>query len=367
MGYEVLWDLPSHTVGKHDVLVAYLEAWLPILGKSFGRAIVVDGFAGPGEYQRGEPGSPLLSWRTAGEHKAAGRLGSADLEFRFLDVDARAVAHLRPLLGRERRYDGMSFSVEHAVCADVLPEILDDCRVSHTPVFVMLDPKGLKGVSMDLISEILSVPSGEVLFSFMHETAVRFGGTPKVDPYLRQLVGDAVPHGSSPEDYCDALEHRFRSLGAHYVLRFGLWQGGRHVYTLFFGTCNPLGCEKMKDAMWSVARDGSYHFDGLRRRQRLLLDPSFAEYFPKLSQDLVGKFGYNCWVSIDELDRFMQSDETLFRKAHLRDKVLTPLQAQGRLEVSGTSRRRKFTPGEGISVKFLRDAHMKAVTQKPLL
>ena len=40
--------------------------------------------------------------------------------------------------------------------------------------FVMLDPFGLKGVSMDLIREILSVPHGEVLFSFMHEAGVRF-------------------------------------------------------------------------------------------------------------------------------------------------------------------------------------------------
>ncbi len=105
---EVLWELPDHTVGKHDVIVAYLKAWLPILGQGFGKAVVVDGFAGPGEYKGGEPGSPLLSWRVAGEHKAAGRLGQADLDFRFVDSDPKAVAHLRSLLTREQLFDGMS-------------------------------------------------------------------------------------------------------------------------------------------------------------------------------------------------------------------------------------------------------------------
>ena len=275
MGSEVLWDLPDHTVGKHEVLVAYLKAWIPILGQGFGRAVVVDGFAGPGEYRGGELGSPLLSWRVAGEHRRAGRLEHVALDFHFFDADASAVAHLRPLLVGEHQHHGMTFSVQHAVCADVLPAILDDCRANGNPVFVMLDPKGLKGVSMDLISEILSVPSSEVLFSFMHETAVRFSTTPQVDPYLRDLVGADVQPGSSPVDYCDALEDRFRSQGAEYVLRFGLWQGGRHVYTLFFGTGSLRGCEVMKDAMWNVAEDGSYRFNGLYRHQQLLLDQSF--------------------------------------------------------------------------------------------
>ena len=119
--------------------------------------------------------SPLLSWRVAGEHKAAGRLGQADLDFRFVDSEPKAVAHLRSLFATEQLFDGMSFSVEHAVCADVIPNILADCRSTGTPLFVMLDPKGLKGVSMDLIGEILSVPHAEVLFSFMHQTAVRVG------------------------------------------------------------------------------------------------------------------------------------------------------------------------------------------------
>ena len=55
---STVWDLDDHTRGKHLVLRSYMDAWLPIVLNTYERALFVDGFAGPGEYRRGEPGSP---------------------------------------------------------------------------------------------------------------------------------------------------------------------------------------------------------------------------------------------------------------------------------------------------------------------
>ena len=353
MASGTLWPRPDHTVGKHDVLVAYMKAWVPILGQRFGKAMVVDGFAGPGEYETGEPGSPLLSWRVAGDHKTAGRLGSADLDFRFFDSDPARVAHLHDLMLNEQRFSGMHYEVEHCLCADRLPSLLRECNSKKIPMFVMLDPFGLKGVSLDLIGEVLSVPHSEFLFSFMHETAVRFGETAEVHDHLIDLVGDEVPAERSANGYCDILERRLRSLGSRYVLKFALWEGGRHVYTLFFGTRNIRGCEVMKDAMWSVAKGGSYRFDGVRRHQPLLLSED-AFGFDELVADLVDAFGRNEWIPVEKLDEFMAGDGTLFRKSHLRSKVLKPLQDLGGLAVrGGQSRPGVFPPKRGIEIQFL--------------
>ena len=154
------------------------------------------------------------------------------------------------------------------------------------------------------------------------------------------------PHGGQ--------EQRFRDSGADHVLRFGLWDGGRHVYTLFLGTKSLRGCEVMKNAMWSVSPDGSYHFRGLQRHQSLMFGQDSSVDFGVLEQDIVDEFGYDSWIPIDPLDDFMKSDRTMFRRTHLRKNLLVPLQRDRRLDVRNQERRSFFLPGSDVEVRFLR-------------
>jgi hypothetical protein len=77
----VLWPLDDHTRAKHRVLRAYLDQWIPIMGQqalkvrgsgsaSQPRLLLVDGFAGPGRYATGEPGSPLIMLEALTSHAA---------------------------------------------------------------------------------------------------------------------------------------------------------------------------------------------------------------------------------------------------------------------------------------------------------
>jgi hypothetical protein len=61
---DTCWRIDSHTLAKHRILRGYLQAWLPIVGTSFPRIRLIDGFAGPGHYADGEPGSPIIMLRT---------------------------------------------------------------------------------------------------------------------------------------------------------------------------------------------------------------------------------------------------------------------------------------------------------------
>ena len=60
--------IAPHTVAKHLLLKRYLDAWFPILGRYNNRINYIDGFAGPGEYEGGEDGSPLLAIEAARSH-----------------------------------------------------------------------------------------------------------------------------------------------------------------------------------------------------------------------------------------------------------------------------------------------------------
>ncbi len=62
------WKLEPHTAAKHEILRQYLNAWFPILGSQHERVVFLDGFAGPGIYEDGEPGSPIIALRTLLEH-----------------------------------------------------------------------------------------------------------------------------------------------------------------------------------------------------------------------------------------------------------------------------------------------------------
>ena len=57
-----IWNADPHTLAKIEILKAYLSAWLPIIARTFTSPIVyVDGFAGPGVYKNGKPGSPKVA------------------------------------------------------------------------------------------------------------------------------------------------------------------------------------------------------------------------------------------------------------------------------------------------------------------
>ena len=84
-----------HTAAKHQILRKYLGAWFPKLAWT-GRVVFIDGFAGPGEYSGGEPGSPLIALDVASKHK--GDLSKCDMIFIFVEKDEARFAHLSALL-----------------------------------------------------------------------------------------------------------------------------------------------------------------------------------------------------------------------------------------------------------------------------
>ena len=144
------------------------------------------------------------------------------------------------------------------------------------------------------------------------------------------------------------FERRLRESGASYVLPFQLWDGGRHMYTLFFATNGVKGCEVMKQAMWSVDSTGSYAFKGALHGQGTL---DFSVEPSGLEDDLRRHFGTG-WITMTEADSFMMGDQTLFLRQHLRTKTLVPLERKGIIEVQRPSDARRGTFGDGVRFRF---------------
>ena len=348
-----LWPLPPQTVGKHLVLRSYLGAWLGILGPSVPKLVLIDGYAGPGEYEGHEWGSPLIALDVFENHSARDRI-IATLMFLFLEEGSKRYAHLKSLvapiaqrLGRRARVD-----IETGRFDESMSDLLDQVEAAGlelAPAFVMVDPFGVSHLPMALMARILKNPRAEVFISFMFESINRHRGTPEFEPHLDELFGrrdwrdmDQIADIETRKEFVlDLYETQLRAVGAKYVTRFELWDRGRFIYAIYFATSNALGCDRMKQAIWSADPSGSYQFRGGRETQILLFGPDFHI----LEQELRDTFGGE-EVGVDVLDVWVRTDKTQFHSGHLR-KTLRSMEIAGTLSVKDGTRTRKKTFPEG--------------------
>lgn len=104
MTEPVLWDQEPHTAAKHRVLRAYLDGWIPVMAQQAlitrafraesPRLLLVDGFAGPGRYATGEPGSPLQMLDALLTHAGRERFVGVQFIYLFIERDRRRFDHL---------------------------------------------------------------------------------------------------------------------------------------------------------------------------------------------------------------------------------------------------------------------------------
>lgn len=98
---STVWPLDDHTIGKHLVLKSYMDAWLPIVLKTYKKALFADVFAGPGEYSGGEFGSPIIALKVLAEHVHHSVM-SGHLDYIFVEEDVERFKHLDKLIDSRR-------------------------------------------------------------------------------------------------------------------------------------------------------------------------------------------------------------------------------------------------------------------------
>ena len=264
---EVPWPISPHTAAKHDLYRQYLRKWFPILVQGWGgRATYAEGFAGPGVYTRGEPGSPVIALRTLWDE---GLVGSATRAVRllFVDDDARCVELLQrrlELTAGQRNTSvagladrGVHVDVVQGLCDEKLEPLLDRYGSWDDPLLVNLDTWGA-AVPARLLRRIAGTPAGEVIITMGPTYFMRFAA---VDQYSHgddvyggehwRAVQD-VPSAEKAAWLLEAYRTTVREAGFRFVLDFTLVDQRGQLLWLVFGTTSRKGLVKMKEAMWEV-------------------------------------------------------------------------------------------------------------------
>lgn len=135
-----------------------------------------------------------------------------------------------------------------------------------------------------------------------------------------------------------------------YVHSFDIRPDGNRGYTLFFGTRNLRGLEKMKDVMWSVDPAGGCRYaDTTDPNQEVLFKPQ--PDFAQLESMLRQRFADEAF-SIETAEQFVL-EGTPFAKSHLKTRTLKPAEAAGRLcAVDPAAGRKRGTYPTGTCLRF---------------
>lgn len=291
-----LWPLEPATEAKHRLYKRYLDAWFPIFLQQdwVGRVTYVDAFAGPGEYLKGEEGSPVFALDRLLNHEARARMNLTRerVTLIFIEGDAARHRHLSELL--VRRFGPLedlpvNVVVKHGRAeVDTLP-LLTEVGAWGSPVLAVFDSWG-NAVPWQHLQTIAANRSSEVIVTFGSNW---FSRRENEEPGSLDQVFGGSQHWSpsdqsvAPQDRWRAWLETYRSAvlraGFKFCIPFQVLPRTGQPLDLVFGTGHHLAVNAFKEAMWNV--DSS---DGMRfcdPRTTAAKEAAMAAMRPTLFED----------------------------------------------------------------------------------
>ena len=350
-----IWHLDPHTAAKHAILRRYLQAWLPILGRHHGRIVYMDGFAGPGIYAEGQPGSPVIALNAAVQQQNS---LPGEVIFLFIEENQKRLVSLQEQLAPLTRPARFRVETYHGNCNKVLSDLLDGLNGDGgklAPTFAFLDPFGFSHTPMTLVTRLMQHQRCEVMITFMFEEINRFLAHPDQPNNFDDLFGSNEWQSAllqpTPETRRSFLKQFYQqqlrsSAGIRYVLAFEMRNRANNLdYVLFFGTNSLEGLKKMKESMWKVNPVDGFTFSDATDPDQVVaftLEPDQADIGRRLRARFAG-----VTVAVEEIELFIL-EETPYRESHYKA-VLRAMEGEGFSVVSAKQGRRRGTfPAETL-------------------
>lgn len=180
-------------VFKHSLLKSYFPRFAGKAGstESNKRLVYVDTHAGPGRYEDGTPGSPLLIAENVTGMLGASGAAHRDIACMFIEARPGHHRHLAAVLEESMPHNAL-WKTRRGRASAYLDEALT--FAGNSPLFMFIDPYGL-GPSFDEVVRVLRRPRDghgsktEVLLNFISMAFSRAGGYLRVDePTSQQLT-----------------------------------------------------------------------------------------------------------------------------------------------------------------------------------
>jgi three-Cys-motif partner protein len=361
MAQPTVWKMEPHTAAKHRILQDYLYAWLPIMSKYNGRLLYVDGFAGPGVYEDGEPGSPIIALKAYLDHAQRDKIDS-ELVYVFIEENAKRVARLEKEIAKLGEFPpNVKTVVIEGSFQDQFADVLDDVDqrgADLAPTFAFIDPFGYADAPMSLAGRFLQFERCEVLVYVPLRHVNRFVGRAGQANAMNTLFGTeewkeaAGLSGDARLRFLHDLFYRQlqKECGLTYVRSFEIVSSANPAsgYTLFFGTKHKLGLLRMKESMWSIDPvEGQRYKDTTTSGMQPLFQQEVNT--TPLSLAMIAHFGKKPFTIEEACDFTLV--ETPYIPSHVKKRTLKPVEQADKLVVL-TERKKRFTYPDGTRMRF---------------
>lgn len=260
---------------KHEIVRKYIPSFFHVLKNGQNNLIYIDGFAGRGTYDDSESGkyiegSPLQALQViAGNSDLASKVTSI-----FVEADHENFSSLKQAV--DLFYSQSSHIrkpiVLHGTFADkitTLLDLVDHRNNSMAPTFLFVDPCGVSGTSLQVITRLLSNKGCEAFIFFNIDGIRRVCGLSKLSDSLVEVFGtkdraeqlqQAFNKCSSPIERESTIVNFYQKALTEeisnniFITPFAIEheKSKRTSHYLIHVTKHQLGFKIMKDVMWKL-------------------------------------------------------------------------------------------------------------------
>jgi three-Cys-motif partner protein len=261
-------NLFEHSEVKVKLLGTYLQKYFNIMSNTpFVNTVhYYDMFSGPGIYEDGGHGSPMIILRELKQAHFRSKARTVDLSSQykcvFNDKDPIVIEALEKNVKAAKVHYPEIGTLEYSnkdykeICPDVVKKL--KTLLNSEKAFIFIDPYGYKDVRFSEIRDLLSNKKSEVLLFLPTHFMFRFSenGTPES---LHDFINDIVPRNQWPKsatglDFVENLKYAFqKNLGKDFFVdSFIISRDKNQFFCLFFFTSHIYGFDRMLDTKWEI-------------------------------------------------------------------------------------------------------------------
>ena len=246
---------------KAHIVSSYFTAWARVIQKWNTSMAYIDLFCGPGKYGDDNLSAPLLIVKSTLENPEL----SKKMRFLFNDNDPANVSALKESISEIDSNNKLGRRVEYH--SETVGEGFHSrLRIpANMPVLSFVDPFGYKGLTIDLINELISNSGSDCIFFFNYNRInMALSSNTKFDEHLKSLFGEArtatlkgqlanLPASQREPIVLNALVDALCENKSNYVLPFKFYSTEmlRTSHFIIFVTKHPTACKIMKQIMYS--------------------------------------------------------------------------------------------------------------------